>query len=86
MNTKLKDLIGRIETWPVEAQEEAAELLLALEQEYAEPYGFPPKTVPRSTAALKTCVRDGLRLTNRCRRHSVAIDSHEGSIHPDGAG
>lgn len=43
MNIKLKDLIGRIETWPEAAQEEAAELLLALEQEYAEPYELSPK-------------------------------------------
>ncbi len=41
MNTKLRDLIGRIETWP--AREEAAELLLALEREYAEPYELSPE-------------------------------------------
>jgi predicted transcriptional regulator len=38
MNVKLKDIIGRVDTWPEEAQEEAALMLLALEQEYAEPY------------------------------------------------
>ena len=43
MNMKLKGLIERIETWPVEAQEEAAELLLALEREYAEPYTLSPE-------------------------------------------
>ncbi len=43
MNGKLKDLIGRIEAWPVEAQEAAAEMLLALEQEYAEPYELSPE-------------------------------------------
>jgi hypothetical protein len=43
MNVKLKDLIGRIEAWPEEAQGEAAELLLAFEQEYAEPYELSPE-------------------------------------------
>jgi hypothetical protein len=38
MNAKLKDIIDRVETWPEQAQEDAAQLLLALEQEYAEPY------------------------------------------------
>jgi hypothetical protein len=38
MNASLKDIIERVETWPEEAQEEALQLLLALEQEYAEPY------------------------------------------------
>jgi predicted transcriptional regulator len=38
MNTKLKDIIERADTWPEEAQEEAVQFLLALEQEYAEPY------------------------------------------------
>jgi hypothetical protein len=38
MNANLRDIIRRVDTWPEEAQEQAAELLLALEQEYAEPY------------------------------------------------
>jgi hypothetical protein len=38
MNAKLKELIERVDAWPDEAQEEALQLLLALEQEYAEPY------------------------------------------------
>jgi hypothetical protein len=38
MNANLKDIIQRVDTWPEEAQEQAAEFLLALEQEYAEPY------------------------------------------------
>jgi hypothetical protein len=38
MNTKLRDIIRRVDTWPSEAQEEAANLLLALEQEYSTPY------------------------------------------------
>ncbi len=38
MNAKLKDIIKRADTWPEEAQEEAVQFLLALEQEYAEPY------------------------------------------------
>ena len=38
MNARLKNLIERLDTWPTEAQEEALLLLLALEQEYAEPY------------------------------------------------
>lgn len=38
MNAKLKDIIGRLDTWPEQAQEEAAQLLLALEHEYTEPY------------------------------------------------
>lgn len=38
MNAKLKDIIERADTWPKEAQEEAVQFLLALEQEYAEPY------------------------------------------------
>ena len=32
MNSKLKELIERVETWPEEAQEEAIEILLAIEQ------------------------------------------------------
>jgi hypothetical protein len=38
MNAKLKSIIERVDGWPQEAQEEAAQLLLALEQEYSEPY------------------------------------------------
>jgi hypothetical protein len=38
MNTRLKDIVGRLDTWPEEAQEQALELLLSPEQEYAEPY------------------------------------------------
>ncbi len=43
MNAKLKDLIERVDTWPEQAQEEALQLLLALEQEYAEPYELSPE-------------------------------------------
>jgi hypothetical protein len=32
MNTKLKDLVDRIETWPEEMQQEAIDVLLAIEQ------------------------------------------------------
>ena len=38
MNARLREIIGRVDTWSEEAQEEALQLLLALEQEYAEPY------------------------------------------------
>jgi len=38
MNAKLKDIMERVGDWSEEAQEQALELLLALEQEYAEPY------------------------------------------------
>jgi len=38
MNAKLKDIIERVETWPKEAQEDAVESLLAIEQELVEPY------------------------------------------------
>lgn len=38
MNAKLKVLIERVETWSAEAQEEAIASLLAIEQEFAEPY------------------------------------------------
>lgn len=38
MNARLKDILDRVESWPEWAQEEAVELLLALEQEHAEPY------------------------------------------------
>jgi predicted transcriptional regulator len=38
MNTKLKDLLERVETWPEAVQEEAVQSLLAIEQEIAEPY------------------------------------------------
>ena len=38
MNAKLKNIFERVETWPDEAQQQAVELLLALEQEHAEPY------------------------------------------------
>jgi hypothetical protein len=58
MNIKLKDLIGRIETWPEEAQEEAAELLLALEREYAEPYELSPDDRAAIDRSLKE-MREG---------------------------
>ena len=32
MNSKLKELIDRVETWPEEVQEEALEVLLAIER------------------------------------------------------
>ena len=38
MSPRLKELIGRIDSWPQEAQEEAAEFLSAIEAEIAEPY------------------------------------------------
>ncbi len=38
MNAKLRDIFERVETWPEPAQEHVLELLLSLEQEYAEPY------------------------------------------------
>jgi predicted transcriptional regulator len=38
MSPRLKELIGRIDSWPQEAQEEAAEFLSAIEEEIAEPY------------------------------------------------
>jgi hypothetical protein len=38
MNARLKDIVERLDTWPEEAQEEALQLLLALEREYSEPY------------------------------------------------
>jgi predicted transcriptional regulator len=38
MNSNLKDILRRTDSWPDELQEEAAQLLLALEREYNEPY------------------------------------------------
>jgi hypothetical protein len=38
MNVRLKDILERAQSWSEAAQEHAIELLLALEQEYAEPY------------------------------------------------
>jgi hypothetical protein len=38
MNVKLKELIERVDSWPTEAQEEAVQMLLALEHERVEPY------------------------------------------------
>jgi predicted transcriptional regulator len=38
MNAKLKELVDRIDSWPEAAQEEALEMLLSIEQEYANPY------------------------------------------------
>lgn len=38
MNAMLKDILERALTWPEAAQQQAVELLLALEQEYAQPY------------------------------------------------
>jgi hypothetical protein len=40
MNSKLREILQRVETWPESAQEEAVECLLALEAEYAEPVSF----------------------------------------------
>jgi hypothetical protein len=37
MTKRLKQIIERVETWPEEAQDEVAELLLALEEERANP-------------------------------------------------
>jgi hypothetical protein len=38
MNVRLKDILERAQSWSEAAQEHAIELLLALEQEYADPY------------------------------------------------
>ncbi len=38
MTKKLKELLDRAESWPEEAQEEAAASLQAIEQELHEPY------------------------------------------------
>ena len=38
MNTKLKNIIERVDSWPEWAQEQAVELLLSLEREQTEPY------------------------------------------------
>jgi predicted transcriptional regulator len=38
MNSKLKAMIGRAETWPQEAQDEAIAALQAIEAELAQPY------------------------------------------------
>jgi hypothetical protein len=38
MNTKLKEIVKRVETWPEEAQEEAIATLQAIEAELAEPH------------------------------------------------
>jgi len=38
MNARLKDILERALSWPEAAQEQAIELLLALEKEYGEPY------------------------------------------------
>ena len=38
MSKKLKEMIERAETWPVEAQEEAVATLQAIEAEFAVPY------------------------------------------------
>ena len=53
MNAKLKDIIARVETWPEWAQEQAVDLLLALEQEQAEPY--------QATQEELTAIDRGLR-------------------------
>jgi hypothetical protein len=37
MSKKLKDIFERAETWPEEVQEEAADILLSLEEGMAEP-------------------------------------------------
>jgi hypothetical protein len=63
MNIKLKDIIGRIEAWPAEAQEEAAELLLALEHEYAEPYELSPEDKAAIDRSLKE-MREGRLATD----------------------
>lgn len=38
MSKKLKEMIERAETWPLEAQKEAIATLQAIEAEFAEPY------------------------------------------------
>ena len=38
MNARLKDILERVQSWPEAAQENAVDLLLALEREYAKPY------------------------------------------------
>jgi predicted transcriptional regulator len=54
MNAKLKDILERVETWPEGIQEEAAELLLALEQEHAAPY----EATPDELEAIDRGLRD----------------------------
>jgi predicted transcriptional regulator len=43
MNAKLKDIINRVETWPPEAQEELAEVALAIEAQLKEDLTLSPE-------------------------------------------
>jgi predicted transcriptional regulator len=54
MNAKLKDIIARVETWPEWAQEQAVDLLLAIETEQAEPY----RATDEELAAIDRGLRD----------------------------
>jgi predicted transcriptional regulator len=54
MNARLKDILERVQSWPEAAQENAVDLLLALEREYAEPY----QATDEELAAIDRGLRD----------------------------
>ena len=54
MNARLKDILERVQSWPEAAQENAVDLLLALEREYAEPY----QATDEERAAIDRGLRD----------------------------
>jgi predicted transcriptional regulator len=54
MNARLKDILERAQSWPEAAQENAVDLLLALEREYAEPY----QATDEELAAIDRGLRD----------------------------
>jgi hypothetical protein len=54
MNAKLKELIERLDTWPADAQQEAIQMLLAIEQEQVEPY----ELTPEDRAAIDRSIED----------------------------
>jgi predicted transcriptional regulator len=54
MNARLKDILERVQSWPEAAQENAVDLLLALEREHAEPY----QATDEELAAIDRGLRD----------------------------
>jgi predicted transcriptional regulator len=54
MNARLKDILERAQSWPEAAQENAVDLLLALEREYGGPY----QATDEELAAIDRGLRD----------------------------
>ena len=54
---QIKEILKRVETWPVERQEDAATMLLAMESEGTEPFPLSPEENEDLRVALEEVAR-----------------------------